>query len=74
LQKHQFHHATDCLHRRYTMPISKELLDILICPQCRGNIYPNLKGNGLLCERCGLLCEVEDDIPNMLIEEAKKPD
>ena len=56
------------------MPISNELLDILVCPKCRGNIDPNLKGEGLLCKQCGLRYEVKDDIPDMLIEEAKKPD
>ena len=53
------------------MTISKELLEILACPQCKGKIYLNEKGDGLICERCRLLYEIKDDIPIMLIEEAK---
>ena len=53
------------------MPIRKELLDILVCPKCKGEIYLNDDENGLICERCKLLYEIKSDIPNMLIEEAK---
>jgi hypothetical protein len=54
------------------MAISKELLDILVCPKCKGNIYLNEAGNGLVCDNCKLLYEIKDDIPIMLIDEAKK--
>lgn len=53
------------------MAISKELLDILACPQCKGNIYLNDAGDGLICDNCKLLYEIKDDIPIMLIDEAK---
>lgn len=53
------------------MAISKELLDILVCPQCKGEIYLNAAGDGLICEKCKFLYEVKDDIPIMLIDEAK---
>lgn len=50
---------------------SKELLEILACPQCKGALQ--LQGEeGLLCERCLLLYEIRDDIPIMLIDQAKK--
>ena len=52
------------------MPISKELLDILACPKCKGEIYLNQEGSGLICYQCKLLYEIKDDIPIMLIEEA----
>jgi uncharacterized protein YbaR (Trm112 family) len=55
-----------------TMAISKELLDILACPKCKGNIYLNETGNGLICDQCKLLYEIKDDIPIMLIDEAKE--
>jgi len=51
--------------------ISKELLDILACPQCKGRIYLNEKADGLICEACRLLYEIKDGIPIMLIDEAK---
>lgn len=53
------------------MGISKELLDILACPKCKGDIELNETGNGLICRQCKLLYEIRDDIPIMLIEEAK---
>jgi uncharacterized protein YbaR (Trm112 family) len=54
------------------MAISKELLDILVCPKCKGEIYLNAAGDGLICHNCKLLYEIKDDIPVMLIDEAKK--
>jgi hypothetical protein len=53
------------------MAISKELLDILACPKCKGDIYLNEAGDGLICDKCRLLYEIKDDIPIMLIDEAK---
>jgi uncharacterized protein len=54
------------------MAIRQELLDILACPQCKGDIKLNEQGNGLICEHCKLMYEIKDDIPIMLIEKAKK--
>jgi uncharacterized protein len=56
------------------MTISKELLDILVCPKCKGKIYLNEEKNGLICDHCKLLYEIRDDIPVMLIDEAKPID
>ncbi len=53
------------------MAIKQELLDILACPKCKGDIYLNEKGNGLICDACRLMYEIRDDIPIMLIDEAK---
>ena len=52
------------------MAISKELLEILACPKCKGDIYLNEAGNGLICDACKLMYEIKDDIPIMLIDEA----
>jgi uncharacterized protein YbaR (Trm112 family) len=54
--------------------ISKELLDILACPKCKGSVELTEKSDGLICESCRLLYEIRDDIPVMLIDEAKKLD
>ena len=54
------------------MSISKELLDILACPKCKGDIYLTEKEDGLVCDACKLMYEIKDDIPIMLIDEAKK--
>ena len=53
------------------MAIKQELLDILACPKCKGDIYLNEKDNGLICDACSLMYEIRDDIPIMLIDEAK---
>ncbi len=53
------------------MGLSKELLDILACPKCKGDIHLNETEDGLVCENCMLVYEIRDDIPIMLIEEAK---
>jgi len=54
------------------MPFNKELLEILACPQCKGKIRYDEKSNGLICDQCKLLYEIKDDVPVLLIEEAKK--
>ena len=51
------------------MSLSPELLAILACPKCKGPV--TLTPEGLVCRPCRLLYEVRDDIPIMLIEEAK---
>jgi uncharacterized protein YbaR (Trm112 family) len=53
------------------MAISKKLLEILVCPKCKGKIHLNDTEDGLICDHCQLLYEIKDDIPVMLIDEAK---
>jgi uncharacterized protein YbaR (Trm112 family) len=53
-----------------SMPISQELLDILACPKCKGDIRLNEGGDGLICDACRLMYPIKDDIPVMLIDEA----
>jgi uncharacterized protein YbaR (Trm112 family) len=53
------------------MPISPELLEILACPKCKGDLRLTEPQDGLICDQCRLLYEIKDDIPIMLIEEAK---
>lgn len=54
------------------MPLDPKLLDILVCPKCKGDLEYTVEGEreALLCHACGLRYEVEDDIPIMLIDEA----
>ena len=56
------------------MNLKKELLDILVCPQCKGSIYLNDGQTGLICEACRLVYEIKDDIPIMLVDEAQPLD
>jgi len=57
--------------RKCNMSISKELLDILACPKCKGDIHLTEAQDGLICNNCKLLYEIRDGIPIMLIDEAK---
>jgi len=56
------------------MALSEELLNILACPKCKGDIYINDTNDGLICDNCKLLYEIRDDIPIMLIDDAKSID
>ena len=52
------------------MALSKDLLEILACPKCKGDIFLNTAGDGLICKACRLVYPIKDDIPVMLIDEA----
>ncbi len=52
-----------------SLPIRKELLDILACPICKTAVH--LDGETLVCESCGRRYPVEDGIPIMLVEDEK---
>ncbi|RUM39369.1 MAG: Trm112 family protein [Desulfobulbus sp.] len=54
--------------------MKQELLDIIACPQCKGEVTLNAEKNGLICATCNLEYEIRDDIPIMLIEQAKRLD
>jgi hypothetical protein len=53
------------------MAVSKELLEILACPKCKGPLEMNETEDGLICQACKLLYELREDIPIMLIDEAR---
>lgn len=55
------------------MAISQELLDILACPDCKGDIRYDEPEQKLTCLNCGLRYPIRDDIPVMLVEEAERP-
>ena len=48
--------------------IRRELLDILVCPACKGSLV-NAEAF-LICNACKLKFPIQDDIPIMLVEEA----
>jgi uncharacterized protein YbaR (Trm112 family) len=52
------------------LALRQELLDILACPQCKGDLEYREGEQALLCHACRLRYRIEDDIPIMLIEEA----
>jgi len=53
------------------MALSQDLLDILACPKCKGEVHLNEKQDGLICEACNLRYPIKEDIPIMLIDEAE---
>jgi len=53
------------------MPIRQELLDILVCPECKTPVKLTPGGDGLKCSTCRRVYPIKDDIPVMLLEEAK---
>ena len=54
------------------MAIDQELLDILACPKCKGDVRLTGKGDGLICDACKLMYPIKDGIPVMLIDEEVK--
>jgi uncharacterized protein YbaR (Trm112 family) len=57
------------------MSLSPDLLEILVCPKCKGPLEHRTASpplpEALACHSCRLIYAVEDDIPIMLIDEAK---
>ena len=56
------------------MAVSPELIEILRCPKCKSKVELTSEGDGLKCVNtdCALVYPVRDDIPVMLVDEAKK--
>lgn len=55
------------------MPISPDLLAMLVCPLCRKPVRLLPDQTGLTCEQCKRVYPIRDDIPVMLPEEAAIP-
>ena len=54
------------------MTLPKDMLEILVCPQCKGDLeYRTAPAEELICNACRLRYSVDDGIPIMLIDEAK---
>lgn len=51
--------------------MDKKLLDILVCPICKGKLVYHAKQNELICKVDRLAYPIRDDIPVMLEEEAR---
>jgi uncharacterized protein YbaR (Trm112 family) len=64
--------AATAAFEEVTMAVSQELLDILACPKCKQPVKLNPGATGLVCDACRLEYPIVDDIPVMLIDEARK--
>ncbi len=56
------------------MALSDEILSIIVCPKCKGELEYDSDKNKLTCENCRLVFRVEDDIPVLLLDEAESLD
>ena len=54
------------------MALSQDLLSILVCPACKGDLQYDATANTLTCGQCRLRYRIVDDIPVMLVDEAEK--
>ena len=52
------------------MAVSKDLLEILVCPVCKAQVVLKEDGSGLKCINCKRVYPVRDDIPIMLVDQA----
>ncbi|WP_038059442.1 MULTISPECIES: Trm112 family protein [Thermodesulfovibrio] len=53
------------------MPLDKELLEIIVCPKCKGDLIYEEEKERLVCKNCSVYYPIREDIPILLIEEAK---
>ncbi|HET7734722.1 MAG TPA: Trm112 family protein [Nocardioidaceae bacterium] len=53
------------------MNLDADLLAIIVCPACHGQLATGTEE--LVCQGCGLAYPVRDDIPVLLVDEARKP-
>lgn len=56
------------------MKLDPVLLEILVCPDCKGSLTVDQDHDELICNSCGLVYSVRDDIPIMLVDEARRPE
>ena len=52
------------------LPLPQPLLDILVCPKCKGPLEYRTAEDQLICHTDHLRFPVRDDIPIMLLDEA----
>ncbi|MGH9574788.1 MAG: Trm112 family protein [Candidatus Acidiferrales bacterium] len=53
------------------MAVSQELLQMLVCPVCKAPVKMTADEKGLKCATCHRVYPVRDDIPIMLVDEAR---
>lgn len=56
---------------RSVMTLDRKLLDILVCPRCKGELEYRQETSRLVCRACELAYPIRDDIPIMLEQEAE---
>lgn len=52
--------------------MDKKQIELIACPECQGRLIYDKNSKELLCEQCKLAFPVEDGIPALMIERARK--
>ncbi|MEK7672049.1 MAG: Trm112 family protein [Bacteroidota bacterium] len=50
--------------------LKKELLDILCCPKCKGDLHYEPEKSTLTCKKCSKVYQIKNDIPIMLVDDS----
>jgi uncharacterized protein YbaR (Trm112 family) len=53
------------------MSSQDQLIDLLRCPKCHGNLERIEQPTGFACEKCSLFFAEDDGLPNMLLDDAR---
>ncbi|MBI5474479.1 MAG: Trm112 family protein [Ignavibacteriae bacterium] len=53
------------------MMLKKELLEILCCPKCKGDLLYEPEKEKLTCKKCSRVYPIKNDIPIMLVDDAQ---
>jgi len=53
------------------LAVNKELLDILVCPECKAPVRLTPDEQGLKCPQCRRVYPIRDGIPTMIVDEAR---
>jgi len=67
--------SMNSLNPASNLGLDEKLLEIIVCPQCHGDLSPVADGDGgeLVCQgSCGYAYPVRDGIPVLLVDEARK--
>jgi len=52
--------------------MDKRLLEILVCPLCKSSLHLDAEKHELICKADRLAYPIRDDVPVMLVDEARK--
>lgn len=55
------------------MTLDPQLLSLLVCPDCHGELTMTQDPDELRCQGCGLAYPIRDGIPVLLVDEARRP-
>ena len=51
--------------------MDKRLLNILVCPLCKSQLHLNIEKHELICKADRLAYPIRNDVPVMLVDEAR---